>query len=54
MGRDGVKTGIKERFLVIVEIVEIQQIFASKNPELATVYDFSLKASVIRLSFLYC
>lgn len=44
----------KESFLVIVEIVEMQQIFASKNLELATVYDFSFKASVIRFSFLYC
>lgn len=46
--------GTKERFLVIVEIVETQQIFASKNSDLATVYDFSLKASVIGVSFLYC
>lgn len=45
---------MKERFLVIVEIVEIQQIFASKNPQLATVYYFSLKASVIKLSFPHC
>lgn len=44
----------KESFLVIVEIVEMQKIFASKNLELATVYDFSFKASVIRFSFLYC
>lgn len=46
--------GTKESFLVIVEIVEMQQIFASKNLKLATVYDFSLKASVIGFSFLYC
>lgn len=54
MGKDWVKKATKESFLVIVEIVEMQQIFASKNLELATVYDFSFKASVIRFSFLYC
>lgn len=38
--------------MVIVEIVEIQQTLASKNPDLATVFDFSLKAPVMLRFFM--
>lgn len=42
-GQRHFQIGTKKRSLVIVEIVGMHQIFPSKNSNLATIFDFSLK-----------